>query len=157
MMDKGAFAIFETKYKYSRAFWIGVSAFQVFLIIFILAVRPAVFDLTFSSRFLDDNKVFVIITALISILALWGLRRKNEFASYALNLRDSEKLVIGYLYSPCIALSITCWGTMLALYFEYPYSFLWFAMGLLGALYVFPRRAEYEQIFRKVNTGYISP
>jgi len=46
---------------------------------------------------------------------------------------------------------------MLALYFEYPYSFLWFAMGLLGALYVFPRRAEYEQIFRKVNTGYISP
>lgn len=133
-MDQEARAAFEIKYKYSRAFWLGIAGFQVACIVLIWSIKPAAFDLMFSSPVMDDNRVYVIIVALISIWTFCGLRKKNEFASYVLDLRDTERLTIGYLYPPMMPLSITCWGLLLALSFEYAYSFLWFAVGLLHTL-----------------------
>ena len=155
-MDYGAQAAFEIKYTYSRAFWLGILGLNFACIFIVWSIAPDAFDVTFSKPILDDNRVFIIVIALISISTLWGLRKKNQYASYVLDLRDTENLAIGYIYAPMMALSVTCWGLILAFHFEYPYSFLWCAVGLLAALFVFPRRTNYERIFRRVNADLLN-
>ena len=145
-------AVFELKLKYSRGFWLGITSFHIVMVVLMWIIRPHAFDLTFSSLVLDENRVFVVLIALVTLWVSFGLRKKNEYAGYVLDVRGNENLLAaGYLYSPMLAFSITCWEMVLALYLDYSYSFVWFAVGLLGSLYVLPTRAKYKEIFRRVN------
>ncbi|MGH9947512.1 MAG: hypothetical protein ACRD6X_09945 [Pyrinomonadaceae bacterium] len=157
MMNEEARNAFEIKFKYSRAFWLGITGFHIAMIVLMWIIKPAAFDVTFSSLILDENRILVVLIALVSVWVLLGLRKKDEYAAYVLDLRVSQNLLAaGYLHSSSLALSVTCWGMFLALYIDYAYSFVWFAVGLFGALYVIPIRAKYDAIFRRLNADIIS-
>lgn len=143
---------FEVKFKYARAFWLGFASFHLVLIMLMWITEPSAFNVTFTEPILGENRIFVGLIALATVWVLFGLRRKNEYAANILDLKSGENLLAaGYLQSPMLALSVSSWGVVLAMYFEYAYSFIWFVIGFLSCLYVLPSRAKYEEIFRRVN------
>ncbi len=157
MTDKRASEAFESRFKNARIIWVAMTGFSVACAAIVLSTTPTRPDLTFSSPILDDNRVFVTLIVFLSISTLLGLRKKDEYASYVLDLHDTERLAIGYFFPHLIGLSIFCWGILLTSYFEYPYSFIWYVVGLLCALYVFPRRTRWEEIFSRVNADLYEP
>jgi hypothetical protein len=133
----------EQSYKTLVIIWFALLVSQVVFLVVIFAAKPEVFRFDFTKPALGENAVVILAFALIAVvnLGLSFVMKKRAFDQAA------EKQQIAYVQTGLILACALCeaislFGMVLAFAFSYQYFFLWSALGIIGILLHFPRRAD---------------
>ena len=133
----------EQAYRTLVMVWSALLASQGLFLVIIYFMRPQVFKFDFSKPPLDENSTLIIASALLAIFDLvisFVMSRKHLNQSVA---EQNIGLVQTAMITGCsLCESISVMGMILAFAYSYQYFFLWFALGILGMILHFPKRAH---------------
>ena len=132
--------------------WFALFVSQFLFLLLVYFTRPEVARLDLSQPLLDKNALVVIVIAAFSITDLtisFAMRKKyldQAIAEQNINL-VSTALIVGCALNEAISL----FGVVLAFAFEYPYFWLFSALGIFGTILHFPRRSNIEAAAYRLN------
>lgn len=142
----------EQLYRTSLILW---SAFLISQSMFLLVLyfsKPELFKFNFSQPFMGEDFVVVAAFGFMAILNLFiGLFLKFQGVNRAIEEQKpallQQTLVIGLAFCE----SISIFGFILAMAFNYPYFFFWTILGTTGILLHFPKRQNFHDAsFKKM-------
>jgi hypothetical protein len=133
----------EQNYRTLIVIWLALLLSQGMLLVVVFFAKPEIYKFDAAKPLLGENAVVTMAFALIAVtnFALSFLMKKRSLQQAV------EKQQIAYVqtglilaYAFCEANSLL--GIVLAFAFSYQYFFAWFALGIIGIILHFPRRAD---------------
>jgi hypothetical protein len=125
--------------------WLALLVSQFLFLLLVYFIHPELLRLDFSRPLLDKNAIAVGVIAALSVTDLvvsFAMRKKyldQAVAEQNINL-VSTAVIIGCALSE----SISLFGLLLAFAFDYPYFWLFSALGIFGTILHFPRRSSID-------------
>jgi len=134
----------EAAYRVSIIIWFAILVSQFFLLLVLFFYKGELFKLDFSKPLLGENAPFIIVLAFVAVsTVLLSFIIKSKLRAQAINQQNPALLQTGTIIALALCESASLFGLVLAFAFDYPYFFLWFALGILGILLHFPRRENF--------------
>lgn len=133
----------EQNYKTLALIWFALLASQIMFLVIIFFAKPEVFRFDFSKPVLGDNAAIILAFAFLAItnFALSFIMKKRSYQQ-AVEKQQISYVQTGLILACAFCEAISLLGMVLAFAFAYQYFFLWFALGILGIILHFPRRAD---------------
>ncbi len=131
----------EGQYKTLSIIWFALLMSQFILLAVIFFAKPEVFRLDFSKPPLGENPIMPLIFALLAIsnLVISFVVRK-KYISQAIAEQNTALVQTAMIIGCALCEAVSLFGVVLAFAFSYQYFFLWFALGILGIIFHFPKR-----------------
>lgn len=131
----------KVKYQTLVTIWGALLISQVMFLVIIYFVKPELFTFDFSSPLLGKHPIVTVLFAAAAVAVfILSFVLRNQHIRRAVIDQDAgcvqTALVLGCALSELCSLL----GIVLAFVFDYPYFFLWIALGIVGVLCHFPRR-----------------
>lgn len=135
----------EVKYETLVVIWGALLFSQVTFLIIIYFVKPRLFSIDGNYPILGEKPLITIIFAIMAI-AMLGLSvvLRRQHMERAARDRDAGCVQTGLVLGCALSEVCSILGVVLALAFDYPYFIVWNILGILGILFHFPRRGNYD-------------
>ena len=129
------------EYKTLVFIWSALLASQLFFVVLILIVKPALFVPDLSRPLMGSQPLVTLVFAIGGIAALMlGFVFRNQHMARAAVDHDASCVQTGLVLAFSEACSLL--GVILALAFNYQYFWVWIGLGIIGILFHFPRRGN---------------
>jgi len=138
---KNAVSKVKVKYETLVVLWAALLFSQVTFLVVIYFVKPELFTFDFSGPLFGKHPIVVILfaAAAIAVFVLSFVLRNQHMRRAAVD-QDAGCVQTGLVLGCALSELSSVLGIVLALVFDYPYFFLWIALGIIGVLCHFPRR-----------------
>jgi F0F1-type ATP synthase membrane subunit c/vacuolar-type H+-ATPase subunit K len=143
MMPKGK--PIRVEYQTLLVIWVALLMSQVFFLILIWFIKPGLISLDTSFPFLGDKPLIILAfggSALVFFFLSQVLSRQH--IQRAIQDQDAGCVQTGLIIGCALAEISSILGLILALAFDYPYFYLWIALGIFGVLLNFPRKGSLD-------------
>ena len=142
----------KVRYETLVIIWAALLSSQLFFLLIVFFVKPDLFRFDLTQPLLGNQPLVVLVFAAMAVttFALSFILR-NQHMKRAVADQDAGCVQTGLLLGCALSEVSSLLGVILAFAFDYPYFFLWIALGLLGILFHFPRRenllaANYKRV-----------
>lgn len=123
--------------------WLILLFSQVMFLGVVFSVKGSEFPAADGQSIWGGNPEIVMGAALIAIANLaFALFMRRRAIEQAIADQEFRHLRAGLVVGCALCESISIMGLVLALVFSYRYFIIWFAVGILGIFFQFPRRAH---------------
>lgn len=122
--------------------WFALFMSQFLFLGLVFFVKPELMRFDLTRPLLGENSIVVLLLAAISLVDLgisFVLRRKN--LDRAVAEQNVAHVQTAMITGCALSEAISLFGLLLAFSFDYPYFYLFLALGLLGIILHFPRRS----------------
>jgi len=143
MMPKGKPITVE--YQTLMVMWVGLLISQLLFIVLIWFIKPGLISLDTSRPFLGEKPLIIIVfggSALVFFFLSQVLSRQH--IRRAIRDQDASCVQTGLVIGCALAEISSILGLILALAFDYPYFYVWLALGIFGVLLNFPRKGSLD-------------
>ena len=140
----------KVQYQTLVATWFALLLSQVLFFLLIWFIKPEIV----SSRFLSASSlrevlgtqplITIVFAASALIFFLLSQAIARQHMRRAVRDRDATCIQTGLVIGCALSEISSILGLILALLFDYPYFYLWIALGTLGILMNFPRRSNLD-------------
>lgn len=131
-------------YKTSVILWASLLFSQIIFLGVLFFSKPEVFKFDFSAPFLGEHPVLPVIFLFLAVTNLGiSFFIKSQTVKKAVDEQNPRLLQTGTILACAFCESVSIMGLILALAFDYPYFFIWFALGIVGIFLHFPKRENY--------------
>lgn len=135
----------EVKYETLVVIWAGLLFSQVVFLALVFFMRPRLFSPAFDQPALGEKPLITLVFAVMAIaMIVLSIILRRQHMARAVADRDASCVQTGLVLGCALSEICSILGLVLALAFNYPYFFFWNGLGLLGILYHFPRRGNYD-------------
>jgi F0F1-type ATP synthase membrane subunit c/vacuolar-type H+-ATPase subunit K len=137
----------KVEYQTLLVTWLALLMSQIVFLVVAYVIKPELW----SSRYLSATfselagpKPLIIIVFAASALVFFLLSQAiaRQHMRRAVRDRDATCLQTGLVIGCALSEISSILGLMLAIFWQYPYFYLWIALGTLGILMNFPRRSN---------------
>lgn len=135
-MTKNIEPIFKTQ----MILWFAFVMSQIMFLVIIYFVKPEVFKFDFSQNLFHPMALIMGFMALMN-LGLSFLFRSN-YNNDAIENQNMQTVQTALIIAWAFCESLSIFGLVLAISITYPLFFIWSALGILGTLIHFPRKAD---------------
>lgn len=137
----------KVEYQTLLVIWLALLMSQVFFIAVAYVIKPELLSpeyLSASFTQLAGPKPLIVIVFAASALVFFLLSQAiaRQHMRRALRDHDATCIQTGLVIGCALSEISSILGLILALAWEYPYFYLWIALGTLGILMNFPRRSN---------------
>ncbi|NOT49153.1 MAG: hypothetical protein HOP17_15595 [Acidobacteria bacterium] len=140
----------EAQYKTLFVIWASFLMSQVMFVVIVFITRPKLFQFDFSQPLLGDGSAksgdtsALILGFAVAAVTAVGFsfafrRRLNE---RAVAEQNPTHVQTGLIIALALCEASSLFGLALAFAFDYPYFFLWIALGIICIAMHFPKRTE---------------
>ncbi len=131
----------EQTYNTLLTLWFSLFMSQFMFLIVIYFIKPEVFNFDLSKPFLGENAVIVILFGFLAVSTLiMSLFLSRRFINEAIKHQKVGLVQNALIVGCALCESISLFGFLLAFMFGYQYFFIWFAIGIIGMIFHFPKR-----------------
>lgn len=133
----------DDAYRTLLVIWIALFVSQFLFVLLALTVKPELrrFDLT--RPLYGENAAAVIAISAISLINFaLSFMRRNKFLARSVAEQDIGLVQTAMIAGCALAESISLFGVVLALFFDYQWFFLFSGLGILTTLLHLPRRSD---------------
>lgn len=123
--------------------WAALLFSQVLFVLVVFFTKPDLFRFDFSQGLLEPSAPMVLgfaFVALTCIAISFGFKRR--LYERAVEEQNPSQVQSGLIIALALCEASSLFGLVLAFTYEYPYFFLWIALGILGMLLHFPRQND---------------
>jgi F0F1-type ATP synthase membrane subunit c/vacuolar-type H+-ATPase subunit K len=131
--------------------WAALFSAQFVFLLVIFIAKPELFRLDLTKPVLDENAPIILIFALLAVTnLLFSFVMKKKFLTRAFEKQNAGLIQTAMIVGCALCESVTLLGFVIAFGFAYQYFFIWFALGIVGMIFHFPKRdnlhlATYKQ------------
>ena len=134
----------EQKYRAITVVWFALLVSQLMFLVILFFVKPEIFKFDFSKSPLGDNPAITIAFAVLCVSTfLLSFVLKRKFINQAINEQKTDLVQTAVIIGCALCEATTLFGFTLVFISNYPYFFLWFALGILGIILHFPKRDNF--------------
>jgi hypothetical protein len=135
----------RVQYRSLVVIWLGLLFSQLLFFVLVWFAKPEIVSFDTSVPFLGD-KPLIIAAFAGSALAFFGLSLilSRQHVRRAIRDQDAACIQAGLTIGCALCEIPSILGVILALIFEYPYFYLWIALGAFGMLLHFPRKLDLD-------------
>ena len=133
--------------------WLALFVSQFIFLVIIFLVKPAIYQIDLSKPLLGENAIIILAFAFIGLfnLIISFVMKKNLLNSSVEH--QNPALVQNALIIACaLCESISLFGFVLAIAFDFQFFFLFFLIGIVGMIFHFPKREHlHSATFKKMQ------
>jgi len=132
--------------------WVALLMSQVFFFILVRFIKPELVTTSTSFPFLSNKPLIIFVfagSALIFFFLSQVLSRQH--IRRAIQDQDAACVQTGLIIGCALSEVPSLIGVLLAFAFDYPYFYLWIALGIFGVLLNFPRKGSLDAATYKRN------
>jgi len=118
---------------------------QLTFVLLLFVIKPELFRLDFGRPLLGENAVAIGLIMLLcgnNLVLSFVFRRK--YLKQAEALQSPQHAQTAIIIGCAMAESVSLFGLVLAIAFDYPYFFIFFILSIAATLLHFPRREEIQ-------------
>lgn len=132
-------------YRTSLILWAAMLFAQFLLLVVLYFAKPEVFNFGANGNESNEFGFILIGLAIIGLLAFAvSFVVKARVLAYAIENHALPLVQNAHIVAWALCEAISLFGLLAAFAFDSRFFFLWFAVGILGMLLHFPRRAQFE-------------
>ena len=123
--------------------WAALLFSQVLFVVLLVVVKPNLFRFDFSQGPLEPSGAMILgfsVAALTCVALSFAFKRR--LFERAVEEQNPVQVQSGLIIALALCEASSLFGLVLAFAFDYPYFFLWFALGVVGILLHFPRQND---------------
>ena len=121
--------------------WAALFSSQFIFLLMIFLLKPELFGLDLTKPVLNESAPIILIFALLAVTnLLFSFVLKKKYLTRAFEKQNVGLVRTALTVSCALAESVTLLGFLLALLFDYQYFLIWFALGIIGMIFHFPKR-----------------
>ena len=125
--------------------WFTLLMSQVVFFVVAWFIKPGLARFDTSTPFLSDKPAIVLAFCASAIVFFGlGLILSRQHNARALRDRDAARIQTGLTLGCALSEIPSILGLILALGFDYPFYYLWIALGAFGVLVHFPRKGNLD-------------
>lgn len=142
----------EQLYRTSLIVWSAFLISQSVFFMVLYAAKPELLKFDFSQPFIGENFVIVAAFGFMAILNLFvGLFLKIQAVHKAIEEQNPKQLQTAMILGLAFCESVSIFGFVLAMGFNYQYFFIWSILAVIGILLHFPRRQNFHAaVYKKM-------
>lgn len=130
-----------TQYKTLVIIWAALLSAQFLFLLLVFFTKPELFNFDFSRPILGDNPLVVVAIAAVAVSnVVISFVRRGMFYAQAEKEQKPELVQTGLIIACALSEAVSIYGLFLAFAFDYPYFFLFIALGIVTMLFHFPRQ-----------------
>ena len=131
----------EQIYRTLALIWFALFMSQFMFLVVIYFAKSDVYKFDLTKPVWGDNAPLVLIFALLAVSNLiLSFILSRKFINKAIEEQNVGFIQTAMIIGCALCESISLLGLVLAFAFSYQYFLIWFAIGILGILFHFPRR-----------------
>jgi hypothetical protein len=131
----------KVKYETLVVIWASLLVSQVLFLVMVYFVKPELYSFDFSSPVLGKHSIVTVLFAAAAVAVfILSFVLRNQHMRRAVIDQNTGCVQTGLVLGCALSEISSLLGLVLAFVFDYPYFFLWIALGILGVLFHFPRR-----------------
>lgn len=131
------------RYKTLLVLWAALLISQFVLLLVVFVTKDKLFRFDFSQPIYGPSAAMILGFAVAAVTCFFfSFAFKKRFFQRAEEEQDPDLVQTGFIIACALCEASTLFGLALAFGFEYQYFFAWFALGIIGILLHFPRRAD---------------
>ena len=135
----------EFQYRSSLILWSAFLFSQSTFFMILYFAKPDLFKFDFTKPLLGENFVVVAALAFMAMINLFiSLFLKMQAVNNAIEEQNPKLLQQGLIIGCAFCESISIFGLVLAIGFDYQYFFLWFIFATAGLMLHFPKRQNFH-------------
>jgi len=133
----------EVHRKALLAIWAVLLILQLLLLLMVFFAKPELFDFDLSGPIGGTNPVFNFALLVLAVFC-FTISLIMRFFLIRIATRDGVRplLYVTLIVGVTMCEAVTLWGVLSAFHSSYPYFFVFFALGILGTLLHYPKRAD---------------
>lgn len=142
----------KVEYQTLVVIWFALLMSQAIFLGLIWFVKPEIVSADTSRPLLGDQPLIILVfagSALIFFLLSQVISRQHM--RRAVRDQDAGCVQTGLVIGCALSEIASVLGVILALFFEYPYFYLWIALGAFGILLNFPRKGNLDAATYRTN------
>lgn len=121
--------------------WFALLASQLMLLVVLFFAKPEAFRFDLSKSPLGENPMMTIMFAVLAISDLvLSFVFSRKYLSQAIAEQNPALVQRAMIIGCALCEAISLFGLVMAFAFPNQYFFLWFALGILGTIFHFPKR-----------------
>ena len=125
--------------------WFALLASQFLFILLLFVLKHDLMRIDLSRPLLEESAIIVIGIAALSVLNLvLSFEQRKKLLEQAVSEQNVGHVLTALIIGGGLCESISLFGIVLAFVFDYPYFWLFFALGIFGTIFHFPRRKTFE-------------
>ena len=133
------------KYQNLVIIWLALLMSQVVFFVAAWYIKPGLAKFDTSTPFLGEKPAIILVFCASAVVFFGlGLILSRQHNRRALQDRDAACLQTGLTLGCALSEIPSILGLILALGFEYPFYYLWIALGAFGVLLHFPRKGHLD-------------
>ena len=123
--------------------WAALLFSQVLFVVMLVFTKPNLFGFDFSEPITGQSAAMVLglaVAAITCVALSFGFKRR--LYERAVEEQSTAQVQSGLIIALALCEASSLFGLVLAFAFDYPYFFLWFALGIIGMFLHFPRQTD---------------
>ena len=135
----------KVEYRTLVVFWFALLTSQVLFLVAVYFAKPALFTFDTTRSVRGNNPYVTLAFAAIAIVFfILSFVLSYQHMRRAVRDHDAGCVQTALLLGCALSEVASVLGLLLALLFNYPYFYLWIALGALGVLMHFPRKGNLD-------------
>jgi hypothetical protein len=135
----------EQLYRTNQILWAAFLISQSLFFMVLYFAKPELFKFDFTKPLMGDNFVVVAAFGFMAILNLFiGLFLRFQGVNNAIEEQNPRQLQNALILGLAFCESISIFGLVLALGFNYQYFFLWLILAIIAMLLHYPKRQNFH-------------
>ena len=135
----------KVKYQTLVAIWSALLVSQLMFLVMVYFIKPQLYTFDGSAPVLGEHPIVILLFAGAALgVFILSFVLRNQHIRRAVVDQDAGCVQTGLVLGCALSELSSLLGLVLAFVFEYPYFFLWIALGIIGVLFHFPRRNQLD-------------
>ena len=123
--------------------WGALLMSQVFFVVILVFTKPNLFRFDFTQSPLEPSAAMILGFAVAAVTCVaFSFAFKRRLYERAVEEQNPAQVQSGLIIALALCEASSLFGLVLAFAFDYPYFFVWFALGILGMLLHFPKQTD---------------
>ena len=123
--------------------WGALLMSQLLFVVMLVVTKPNLFRFDFSQSPLEPSAAMILGFAVAAVTCVaFSFAFKRRLYERAVEEQSPAQVQSGLIIALALCEASSLFGLVLAFAFDYPYFFLWFALGILGMLLHFPKQSD---------------
>jgi F0F1-type ATP synthase membrane subunit c/vacuolar-type H+-ATPase subunit K len=123
--------------------WVSLLVSQLLFIAIVVLTKPNLFRFDLSQNPLEPSGAMILGFAVAAVTCVvLSFAFKRRLYERAVEAQDPAQVQSGLIIALALCEASSLFGLVLAFAFDYPYFFLWFALGVVGMLLHFPKQND---------------
>lgn len=131
--------------------WFALLFSQFLFVGLVYVVRPELMAIDTNKPLLGDNALILGIISLTAVSNLvFGFAQRRKFLAQSVAEQKVELVQTGMIIGIALCESVSLFGVLLALAFNYQYFFIFSAIGIIGTILYFPKPGDIRAASYKI-------